>query len=139
MVVAEVTNEGSLRGLGHLHELPDGHLLVAVIGALGAVGVGRDGKAVGQLDVSVAAQGREHGWMVAVQAAVVAGPPEQAGHVALAGVRHAPVLGQAGANKQQLVRQPIVPGEARLALRRVLWIAAVLQGLSHAVGIGMWT
>ena len=39
-------------------------------------------------------------------------------------------------NQQQLVYQPIVPEKARLALGRVLWVAAVLEGLSHAAAIG---
>lgn len=93
-----------------------------------------DGKAVRDLHVTVAAQRRKHGRVVAVEVGVVARAPGKAQHAPLAFVGHAHARGEAGADQHRLVGEPAFAGEAALAFCRVLRVPAMREG--HALSVG---
>ena len=66
-----------------------------------------DGEPVGHLDVAVAAQGRQHGRVVAVEVRVVAGAPELAQGAPLAFQRHLHLRREAFAHQHGPVHQAV--------------------------------
>ena len=137
LVVAGVAGLRCLGRLRFLDQPPEWHLLIAkLVTQLMRVGGGRDGEAIRRLHVAVAAQGGEQGGMTAVQIRIVARAPRQAKHAPLAFVGHSLLLGDARADEKGRVGQPRGSWKMRLALAGVLWVAAVVQRLSHAVSVG---
>ena len=135
LVVAGLAGLGRLGDLRLSADLAEVLLGGAVQGAAaaGLVELLGDGEPVGHLDVAVAAQGRQHGWVVAIEVRVVAGAAELAQGAPLALQRHLHLRREAFAHQHGLVHQAVFSREARLALAGVLLVSAVLQRQARPV------
>ena len=112
-----------LRGLVDLsfaRQLPNGHLLVALLRALLVVRCRADGKAERQLHVAIAAQASQKRGMVPVHVGLVAWTPNQTNHTALAVAGHEPLACDARAYQECVVGKPSVTGEEAFAFGWVL-------------------